>query len=166
MEKIENSCMQTNKKSIGIRIKKVRTDIGVNQTEFGMQIGGLKKSAVSAYEQGDNFPPPDTMIKIAEAGNVTLDWLLTGKELHDPEQNPEYRRKVEAVNQIVAERTADLKLMQQVIEAVEEHLQNNQLTMSPAKIAELITVLYEETLESNNQQVNKGTVSRMIKLAT
>jgi hypothetical protein len=46
-----------------------------------------------------------------------------------------------------------------------EHLQSNQLTMPPAKIADLVEVLYEEISESEEKQVNKGTVARMIKLA-
>jgi len=37
--------------------------------------------------------------------------------------------------------------------------------MPPAKIAELVSVLCEEVSETENKQINKGTVARMIKLA-
>ncbi len=63
-------------------------------------------------------------------------------------------------------KTIDITIIKQVIESVEEHLQNNQLTMTPDKIAELVEVLYEEISESGAEQVNKGTVARLIRLAT
>ena len=59
----------------------------------------------------------------------------------------------------------DMVLVKQIIEAAMEHLQTNNLEMAPDKFAELIEVLYEEISESGAEQVNKGTVARLIKLA-
>ncbi len=59
-----------------------------------------------------------------------------------------------------------MTLIKEVIEAVMEHLQNNELTMPPDKVAELVEVLYEEISESGAEQVNKGTVARLIRLAS
>jgi transcriptional regulator with XRE-family HTH domain len=40
---------------------------------------GLKSgAAISAYETGDAYPTVDTLLKLAEIGNTSYDWILTG----------------------------------------------------------------------------------------
>lgn len=69
----------------GKRIKQIRTDTcKTNQKEFGKLLGGLGISTVSGWETGSADPGPDIWIKIAELGNVSLDWLLTGKDKKQP----------------------------------------------------------------------------------
>ena len=62
--------------------------------------------------------------------------------------------------------TSDLQTMRAVIEAVEEHLQNNDQQLAPAKKAELISTLYEMFSEEEDKQVDKKTVAKLIKLAS
>lgn len=57
----------------------VRRQLGLTQTEFGSLLGGLKKSAISAYEKNDNPLSVSTAIKIAELGQVSVDELLLGR---------------------------------------------------------------------------------------
>lgn len=69
----------------------------MNQGEFG-EILGIKRSAVSKYENGESSPDPESLAKIAELGEVTIDWLVTGKEKargfagphHTGEENPDH----------------------------------------------------------------------------
>ncbi len=42
---------------------------------------GISSTAISSYEIGDAAPPIDRIIAIANFANVTLEWLLTGKEM-------------------------------------------------------------------------------------
>lgn len=97
--------MENINKDIGQRIKAIRTKKGLTQTELG-EIVGVEKATVSKYESGETKVSPEALIKIAKECGKSLDWLMTGKELHDPEQDPDYRRKVEAINQLAAERIA------------------------------------------------------------
>lgn len=72
------ACMKT-KKNIGERVLAVRQKLGLTQTEFGVLLGGLKKSAISAYEKNDNPLSVATAIKVAELGHVSVDELLLGR---------------------------------------------------------------------------------------
>jgi transcriptional regulator with XRE-family HTH domain len=62
---------------IGIRIKKIRREKGLTQDFFGQMIG-VKGPAISKYEKGDQEPGILALVKIAELGNVSLDYLITG----------------------------------------------------------------------------------------
>lgn len=61
---------------VGQRIRMVRGKL--TQTEFAKVLGVYKQNYISRYERG-RVPSPDLLIKIADHGRVTLDWLLTGK---------------------------------------------------------------------------------------
>ncbi|GAB2499609.1 hypothetical protein GCM10008929_20250 [Alkalibacterium psychrotolerans] len=74
--------------SIGSRIKKIRQDKGLNQSEFGKLVLHAHKSLVSKWEKGQNLPNNERLKKIAELGNTTVEYLLTGREARDLEDNP------------------------------------------------------------------------------
>jgi transcriptional regulator with XRE-family HTH domain len=62
--------------SVGQRIKLIRGDL--TQTEFAKILGIKKQNYISRYESG-RIPAHEILVKIAEQGGVTVDWLLTGK---------------------------------------------------------------------------------------
>ncbi|MCK5019834.1 MAG: helix-turn-helix transcriptional regulator [Candidatus Peribacteraceae bacterium] len=66
--------------TIGERVREIRTNLGLNQSDFAHRLGMQKPSTVSKYEK-DQFTNKviDHYIKIAEMGKVNLNWLLTGK---------------------------------------------------------------------------------------
>lgn len=66
------------KQTIGERVLLVRHQLGLTQAEFGALLGGLKKSAISAYEKNDNPLSVATAIRVAELAQVSLDELLLG----------------------------------------------------------------------------------------
>lgn len=83
-----NLIMQNLRVEIGSRIKKIRDKSGMNQDQFGAVLG-VVKSSVSGYETGDGFPTIENLVKIAEVGNVSFDWLITGKDaIPSPEKQP------------------------------------------------------------------------------
>lgn len=65
---------------IAARIREIRAKSGLNQTEFGEQLGGLPQTLVSKYERGTIKPPMDYLIGVADLGKVSLDWLIRGKK--------------------------------------------------------------------------------------
>lgn len=66
---------------IGMRIQMIRGKM--TQQEFARKIG-IKQSYISRYERG-RIPKPDVLLKIARFANVSIEWLLTGKEISHPD---------------------------------------------------------------------------------
>ena len=64
--------------------KRLRSEIeylGLNQKEFAAK-AGIKKRALDAYLWAQqSMPPADTAVKIASALGVSVDYLVTGKEI-------------------------------------------------------------------------------------
>ena len=60
--------------------------MGLNQVDFAVKIGLKSATGISGYENNTREPDISTLIKIAELGEKSLDWLLTGKELEKPQE--------------------------------------------------------------------------------
>lgn len=60
---------------IGSKIKALRTERRMTQTEFAKRLG-VTKSAVSSYENGSRLPSYDILLKIARIFRVSTDVLL------------------------------------------------------------------------------------------
>lgn len=56
-------------------IKEIRNKLKMNQADFSKLIG-TNQSTLSAYENGDRFPPYETLLCIAQKCHVSLDWLF------------------------------------------------------------------------------------------
>lgn len=65
-------------KSVGARVKEVREDAGLNQKNFGLQVG-VSLPTVNRIENGHRAPDSALAVKIAETFDCDLQWLLTGK---------------------------------------------------------------------------------------
>lgn len=63
---------------VGIRIKKIRTDLGYSMSQFGELISDSPKTTVNNWERGINLPKEDKMKKISLLGKVTTNELLYG----------------------------------------------------------------------------------------
>lgn len=62
---------------VGERIRSIRGER--TQTEFAKYLNVRKQNYISRYERG-RIPSPELLVKIADMGKVTIDWLLTGKK--------------------------------------------------------------------------------------
>ncbi len=60
----------------------------LNQSSFAKRIGLESPVSISNYEKNNRKPDLSIAIKIAELGQVTLDWLLTG-------EGPKHRERVQ-----------------------------------------------------------------------
>ena len=61
------------------RVKKVRTDAGLNQAEFGKKIS-ISRSAVWKIENGENTPSEQTIKLICREFGISYLWLTEGIE--------------------------------------------------------------------------------------
>jgi transcriptional regulator with XRE-family HTH domain len=57
------------------RLKQLRLDLNMKQSELANKID-VSPSTIGMYEQGRRTADQDTLIKLAEAFNVTIDYLL------------------------------------------------------------------------------------------
>jgi transcriptional regulator with XRE-family HTH domain len=64
--------------TLGDRIRKFRLARGLTQTELGKLVGGSQR-VITYYEVRGVSPPPDLLVKIADALDVSLDELFGRK---------------------------------------------------------------------------------------
>lgn len=60
------------------RIKAVRKELALNQTDFGSKIG-VKQGTVAAYENGSRIPLDSVIVSICREFGVSEHWLRTGE---------------------------------------------------------------------------------------
>ena len=60
------------------RIRKIRKDLKLNQTEFGSMIGATQKM-ITTYETGTVVPDKSILLLICQKFNVNEAWLETGE---------------------------------------------------------------------------------------
>ncbi len=65
------------KETIGTHIRELREEKRLTQPELAEKVD-IKRPSITAYESGNQLPPVDTLIKIADCFNVSLDFL-TGR---------------------------------------------------------------------------------------
>lgn len=65
--------------TIGKRIKELRTSIELSQKELAENLG-VSRGNVGDWESEKSKPGADALLNLSEYFNVTVDWLLSGKE--------------------------------------------------------------------------------------
>lgn len=71
----------------GIRLRKLRRDADVTQKQLS-EVLNVTQTAVGKYEKQHNaYPSIDGLIKIADYFQVSIDYLLRGKEFISPKEN-------------------------------------------------------------------------------
>lgn len=60
------------------RIRELRKELGLNQTDFGKRIG-IKQTTVAGYETGAKNPMDAVITSICREFNVSEVWLRTGE---------------------------------------------------------------------------------------
>lgn len=57
------------------RLKLLRKSRGLTQVSLQMQTG-IEQALLSKYENGERVPPTETLLKLAEFYNVSIDYIL------------------------------------------------------------------------------------------
>lgn len=66
------------KHQIGKRLRLIRENIGITQTDLGKKLG-IQFQHVSKYERGETVPTWENLIKLNDLYDININWLLTGK---------------------------------------------------------------------------------------
>jgi len=96
-----------NNSTLGRRLRKVRKDIGLSQTEFALKLGFSANTIISRFERDKALPTLETLLKLSELGEVDYNWLLTGKRLPDKDLERSYNKLVHRMAEHVAQSLAD-----------------------------------------------------------
>ncbi|GAC1541232.1 MAG: hypothetical protein NVS3B12_28680 [Acidimicrobiales bacterium] len=73
---------------IGERIKQLRTELGWSQAELGKKVG-TDSQRISRYENGRLNPSVAAVVRLAEALNVSVDYLVVEGAPRRPLQGPD-----------------------------------------------------------------------------
>jgi len=94
----------TKAKNFSNKLRQLRQDRRWSQGELGKKIGA-DLQRVSKYERGVVFPTTDIIVKIADAFQVSTDYLLRDEvELTaDDIQNLDLRRSIKEINKLPTE---------------------------------------------------------------
>lgn len=57
------------------RLKELRRSRGYTQISLQMQTG-IEQALLSKFENGDRVPPTETLLRLAEFYNVSIDYIL------------------------------------------------------------------------------------------
>lgn len=170
--------------SIGARLRKVREDLGLSQSEmaaFAANAGarGATRQSQALYEKGDRYPDAAYLGAIVNAGADVL-YILTGTTadmratLNNVRSATEVAQAVggsreqqlavqEAeFHRLQAPRMSDLERLAAAIGAVEEGLAETRRKLPPDKRAELIFAAYQLMAEP---QQTRDNVVRLVRTA-
>ncbi len=70
------------RKAFGARVKVLRKQRHWTQKELANRVD-IRFQLLNKYESGQHIPPAETLIRLAEALDTTLDYLLTGNPMED-----------------------------------------------------------------------------------
>lgn len=57
------------------RLRELRKSRGLTQLALQMQTG-IEQALISKFENGERIPPTDTLLKLADFYNVSIDYIL------------------------------------------------------------------------------------------
>lgn len=63
-------------------LRRLRKEKGISMKELGVKIG-VAESTISQYETGKREPDFETLLKLGEFFNVSVDYLLRGEQYHE-----------------------------------------------------------------------------------
>jgi transcriptional regulator with XRE-family HTH domain len=61
------------------RLRHVREQLGLTRAGFARRLR-VTRNSVSRYELGHQVPTAEVLLRIAQVGGVSLDWLLAGED--------------------------------------------------------------------------------------
>ncbi len=70
------------RKAFGTRVKDLRKQRHWTQKELANRVD-IRFQLLNKYEGGQHIPPADTLVRLAEALDTTVDYLLTGNPVKD-----------------------------------------------------------------------------------
>lgn len=144
-------------KGLGLRIRTIRKEKGMTQSEMGDFLS-MSQQTIARYENDLGDPTVEALVKIADLGHRSLEWLLTG-------------RTSCGVSEATADTPAniDTDLLESAIKLVEIIVSKYNLKVNHEKKAKSIKILYEwAVIEERNDvgDVSEEKVMKVLELAS
>jgi transcriptional regulator with XRE-family HTH domain len=140
------------------RLKEIRVDRGDTQKEIA-QLLGVNARTWQNYEDGSSKPGMDICEKLVRLG-YSATWLLTGEGPMRRDDSGYFQ----ASTGPVPAGTFNRKLMEDLIEFVEQALLDIKVKLVPDAKAKLIVKLYDIYNEDEDAQVDATEIKRHLKL--
>ncbi len=123
--------------NIGERIRHIRKTKNLKQAEFARLINSTQNN-IAKYENGYTEPNIDTLARIANVGNVSLDWLLTGED----------KKRSQHVNFVhnnnyPSHNTIETDLVRSAAELLYRTLQSHNINFRPEQFSSTLVSVYE-----------------------
>ncbi len=158
-------------KNISTRIKKIRKEAGLRQWELA-NILGTTQSAIHKYEHGV-IPEPSRLLKLANIGKTTIEWILTGKHWENGSTEkeripPEILHLAHALRTLTNEKRKmyleAIDLLEESLKALEKKLNGKITECDPLKIAHALKGFSLDVLEvmSAASQVQKAIQRKIV----
>lgn len=114
--------------TFGARLREARKNAHMTQKELALEIGA-KHNSVSNWENDQNMPDPDTIVRICETLNVGADYMLPSKKCNEEiteereddlwELRESFRRNPEMRVLFSAAKNASAKQLKQAVAILE-----------------------------------------------
>jgi transcriptional regulator with XRE-family HTH domain len=78
----------------GRRISYVRKHLGMSKVAFARRLA-ISRNTLIHYEQGGGIPRSTILVRIAQAGGVSVDWLLSGRTTEEIRTDPDWERALQ-----------------------------------------------------------------------
>ena len=118
---------------------------------------GMSTSVLRSWRSEKSDPSRTSLVKVARAADVSLEWLATGEG--SPDQGAEVRSQRPS-----GSKEMDLELLESVARAAFKELNRRKIHLDPDGLARLVRVLYRH-FSSKGEQPDHDTVSNIIDLA-
>jgi len=79
--------------NVSERIKKLRKDNGLHQKEVAEKLG-ITLTGYASYEQGRNKPSYDSLLKLSDLYNVSIDYLVGKTDIQYTDHEKEFINKL------------------------------------------------------------------------
>ena len=121
----------------------------------------LSPTVVRHYVIGKSLPTLDSLIALTKTAKVNLLWLATGEgPQHPPEDGKQQENQAEGAKEGPVP-AIDMTALQDALEIVEEAFDDSEVTMEPARRAELIAAIYAVAVKQG--RLEKTPLLRLIK---
>jgi len=100
--------------AIAQRLKQLRMQTGLSQKEFAEKVK-IAYAQYNRYERGDNTPNAESLSKLADALNVSVDYILEGEEKNAAMANFEDKALLQLFNDVENLKKEDKEFIKQVL---------------------------------------------------
>lgn len=109
--------MKVSRQAIGLRIRALRKETGLNQKDFA-EILQVSHTTLSSYETGDAYPSIDVLARLVKTSGKSLDWIVFGATMPEVDQEEISEQEIRLLQLFRQARKIDRELLLRMAELV------------------------------------------------